>query len=538
MRGIRRKLHLFTLLGLACVMVLAFQNCGPQPYFLNQNSLASKNDSTPSGGGNGGSYDGKPQIYHHNVPGFTCEGAIKPESILIREIMEPGPKWYLIQNSPEKCSSDRVAVEGVTLDSITNTATYNGKLYVPPSDYYVDASENPNLDDLDINDAICATINQKCSLRAAFQQAGFSSGMTPVTVHIPAAVYSLTKALDLIGWVRGNSITIQGEDAATTIFDGQNSTHHISMQRIDSPVTFKNITFTGGYHSSKASAIQLPPPFPDTSNPDIPYTFQDCRFVRNLGLAPIEIVSTSDSFLFQRVTFESNKEDGLFINSYILSKVVVEDSYFFDNAFNGLRVAYTTPNITIRRSSFVSNQTGLNLTGCHNCLIENSTIYGNSASGAKITYASSGPFPAGNQILTFQHVTLYENGSATGGVSFELHDVPTNHLLLQNSIVATNNDARSNCNFNGSTAVDAVAAFSTLFDNSRCGASGTGNVVGNPLLGPLTSTSGPAPVLIPRGTSPAVNSADPGLCLPEDQVGKARFAAACDRGAIELLLTK
>lgn len=88
------------------------------------------------------------------------------------------------------------------------------------------------------------------ALRASIDQAGPTSLTAPVLITIPAGLYALTGPLSLSSsYVNNQSVTIGGEDPATTILDGGNSVLILKKTIISSaPVNIENSTLTGPHY--------------------------------------------------------------------------------------------------------------------------------------------------------------------------------------------------------------------------------------------------------------------------------------------------
>lgn len=142
--NLKNKFFLYFLIFINFISILFFQNCS---YFgnvvISDNSIGSKSNSSTSvsfpyiannsGGGNGGTYEGKLKILFHYAANFTCEGGKAPESILVRQV---DMKWYLIQNTPDKCDKYGIQVaEGVDYDPVLDQALFETKIYIQPTDF-------------------------------------------------------------------------------------------------------------------------------------------------------------------------------------------------------------------------------------------------------------------------------------------------------------------------------------------------------------------------------------------------------------------
>lgn len=532
----------------AAGLILAFQNCAPlgSVVFKSYNSKTESLDAG-TGGGNGGSYDGKPKIYHHLVDNFKCEGMERPESVLIRT---GEATWLLIQNTPEKCEViNRVPTPGVVYDAVANQAVLGNKVYVPPKPYHVSADEDPNLDDLATDDGICADTNGKCSLRAAAQQGGVTSHTAPVIIHVPAGTYRLAKTLPLIGSNGQHSLTLRGESAQTTFLDGGEAISILAVGGFgNSTVDIENLTFQNGrarfagdpqdvsYFGVGYRSSAIIPQRMTSSTSTL--RISSCDFARNGEEPAILIDPGSGRFEIRRSRFMDNSNGG--IAAYSSNGLLIEDSLFVRNAGSGFSIVNHTNDVIIRRSSFVENDIGVSLLMCENCRIENSTFHRNTNIGVLAqnpSLAVQFQSPAFNVVMS--NTTLYENGTSGGGNLALSFASPANHLVLNNSIVARNLGTQPNCVLLPG-ADYRILATNSIFDDSSCNLLGTGNIFANPRLLALADNGGFTPTLVPDAGSPAIDAGANALCLADDQRGSprpvdatGRGAPVCDIGAVE-----
>lgn len=527
----------FATMFMAFALIVLFQNCSPHYNFLPFSAKTSQEMESNAGGGNGGTYDGKPRIYHHYVDNFTCEGLARPESILIQT---PDLKWLLIKNELEKCASlDRVPVENVTYNAATNQASYQGTSFSAPGPYFVDASEDANLDDVALDDGVCANRDGKCSLRAALQQAAMTSETTDVLVNVPPLTYDLLRPLQIPNGSAGKSITVRGADPATTILDGKNSFSPLIVTG-RSNVHIENIKFARGQNNINAfgegSAIILRPDQIVGGG----IHFLNCQFEENSGNPSVEIYPSIGNVSFRKSRFVSNNTTA--IRLFSSRGLILEDTLFSNNTGRALDVANQSYDITIRRSSFISNQNGVRLHGCINCMIESSTIYQNTGYGLVVSNSMTPEFAAAQ--INVINTTIVENGITTGASNIALDGLTDGQLALTNSIVAQNSPLRKNCTTLSPTSLFAVTAKSTLFDDDSCNVPNTdNNLFGSAEFYPLAyNDGGLTPTLLVRYGSLAFQTADPQYCPLVDQNGYKRTLNpatskpyGCDRGSADLL---
>ena len=176
-----------------------------------------------------------------------------------------------------------------------------------------------------------------------------------------------------------------------------------------------------------------------------------------------------------------------------------------------------------------------NSTGTIN--LTNSTLSGNSAdsgtsttggtfgSGGGITNNGTGPVNVALSTLT--------NNSSSAGSGGGIAHVSSGPLQVDNSIIALNTATTNGPDLSGTF----TANYS--FIGNPAGATingGTGNLNGNPQLGPLANNGGPTQTHIPLLGSTAIDAGDPAFAPPPatDQRGLARVTGPrVDMGAVE-----
>jgi CSLREA domain-containing protein len=425
---------------------------------------------------------------------------------------------------------------------------------------------NNSLDAPDANpgDGLCRTIFNRCTLRAAIQEANALSGTD--TINVPAGTFTLTRAgfddTALNGDLDINShLIIMGASQATTIING-NSLDRVFHVTGLFKVSFSNLTIQGGN-------------------------------ITQTGMGGAGIANLSGNIQLTRVTLRNNSSieagGGLFSGgSATLDQVTLAANHsstgggFFNGGKLGMTQSIVDGNSASAGGGGIGNGPGANLTisfttvsnnstdggggldniggvvnidssailtntatvdggGLKNGLngtlnLVNSTVSGNSAgtSGAGI-YVNNGT-------VTFASVTIANNTSGTaagvnngGGL-----------VKLKNTIVGGN--------LGGSDCAGTLTSFAyNLIENVTCTVVGdtTGNILGlSPLLGPLNFTcdSGdPGPTLGHcAAASPGFERGNPagctdfnGVLLWHDQRGPGFFhdrhsGNACDIGSMEM----
>ncbi len=529
----------------AAAMLVAFQNCSQVHYALTGDQSLSGPKVPELAASEGGEiYDGKPRILHHYVPGFQCEGRPQPESILFSQ---DDTNWRLIQNSPEKCAvQDKVPVTGVVYNSGTNQALYLGKTYVPPIPFYVDASEDPNLPDIKLEDGVCENTNNKCSLLAATQQAGVVSYTADSVVEIPSATYLLTRPLELKLSVNDHSVHLRGpSNGVKPVLDGKGVLNQLFVSGTSGTVIVEQLRFINGrlYNhpdqtagTQASSAITLDFRFRGA------LTILDSDFSNNRDAPVVHAGPAFGRLTIRRSHFINNQGSLGTVRAYGSDGILVEDSMFTNNNY-GIYV-FMVSDLMVNRSTFSGNNiSGLTLEHCRNCVVKNSTIYNNGSSGLDV-YTVEWPEPEASP--TIINSTIVQNGQsgANPKPNILVNFRNTIHKLnIINSVVATNGLGNSNCMFSTDHPFQTytIEATNSLFDDSSCEATGVGNITGvSPQLGAFGDHGGFNFTLLPLSGSPLIDAGDNNFCPVEDQRGQPRpvdkvgAGSKCDIGAIEV----
>jgi hypothetical protein len=505
---------LWALISLSLVTILTVclgQGCTPTTRFTEGSlPLASK-----ASGGNGSSYDGKPLVLHHYVDDFKCEGKARPESILIRN---EKLNWVLIRNTAQKCGFiNRDPATGVIYYPDTNQAQFNGATYVRPKDYFVIATEPPNLPAVAIDTGVCEDSNGVCSLRAAIDQSGFTSITTPLIIHVPKAVYNLTSMLRLVSAsMDGQLITIQGAGIGSTILDGGNSMSLLNVERASPvPVVVSDITFQNGLVGLQGlSAAAL-------------LDVRSCEFKNNSSIGLTSQRPTS----IQKSIFANNT---IGISAIANPYLHVEDTTVTGSASIAIE-AYQCARVDLQRSTIYNNH-GVGIQSDRNQMtrLDNITVTGNGGGGM---YGGDGTGPGGNT-LSIKNSTFSKNTPAGNGFS-NLAVSPwtaPDTITIANTIFETADPSMKNCGIDPRAI---VTVQNNLADDATCPV-GPGTIVAPVQLGPLANNGGFTLTMQPLLSSPAIDAGANAMCSATDQIGNPRPvgkvgpAAVCDIGAVEV----
>jgi parallel beta-helix repeat protein len=535
MRGLKK----INLIFCALLLVFAFQNCTVSKFSkLNSDNILAGLQSN-----DGHIFDGKLRILHHLVDGFTCEGRQVPEAILIRD---SNTTWKWIQNTKEKCDFvEKTIYAGVVYDEATKKAQFEGKTYLPPKPYFVSATENPHLPDVNNLDGICADVNGICSLQAALEQTTTTSLTEPVIVNIPAGRYKLSQVLKLnVLSDQSFPVQIKGQDKATTLIDGNLATAQLSVRSLTkSLVSIENLTFVNGWDGVglNGSSIQISSSeyyIDDVKYPDANISVSDCLFQHNMNSsAVIHVHPSSGSLQVHRSQFIANIIGG--IQSQVANGLFIEDSSFDFNGGRAVLVSDNTGAVTIINSTFSNNYEGINLLDCRQCNVENTTLYGNRNRGIVVMTTKSDPLFD----VSLNHVTLFKNGDLARSAGWPVANLsigftaPTNSVTMTNSILGepSYEPTMINCDpWNSPGFTHRLISTNSIFSDATCSQSGTGNLTVDPLLSLLADNGGYSPTMMPAAGSPAIDAASDLFCTAKDQRGLIRVKSQCDIGAVEV----
>ena len=435
---------------------------------------------------------------------------------------------------------------------------------------------NTTLDAPDSNpgDGLCrSTIGNRCSLRAAIQEANALSGAD--TINVPAGTFILTRSgfddtaangdLDI-----NSTLIINGAGQTATIIDG-NDLDRVFHITGGFKVAMNNMTIQdgnqtgtglgGGGIASASGTLFL----------------TNVTLTSNLAFEPGGALFNGGSATLNNVIISQNNGStgGGIINTGTLnitqSKINGNNSTTgtgggIANTFGHMTITFTT--ISNNVATISGNGGGMDILG-GSTKIENSTISANTANGA------GGGIQAGlNAIVTVVNSTISGNsaGTTAGGVhvngstvSFASVTITENNpfgvvngtgvVRLKNSILGANLGS-GDCQ----GTLESLAYNLIQVNNCTITGDTTGNVIGlSPDLAPLTSVggcgfgdTGPTPIHCPNMTSPVLDAANPagctdfnGVMLATDQRGPGAYHSRhyeyggfgrCDIGAIEINL--
>jgi CSLREA domain-containing protein len=364
-----------------------------------------------------------------------------------------------------------------------------------------------------VDETCFSTLAGGCSLRAAVQTANGHSSELHVIV-LGAATYLVTAAINDIA---ADMVIAGAGDRLTTV---QSEPEH------------------GGWGLFQLSAART-------------LTLARSSFVE-FGMRNGAVVNQTKGVLnVNECTFAENQSAGSGGVFYVAGGATarIERSRFRENeSFGGCCGGWggvidgENDNTTISVSQCVasSNQSNwgafAHITQGTKLRLENSTLYGNSATTAG-TLAS----PGGTYTLVNDTIVGNRNTSTTPeSAGLYLYSDPA-HYTVQNSIVAFNLDitgAQNNCNRRVATVTLTSNGGNVLGDGAgNCAAyfvADHDRLMTDPDLtaGPPTANGGVTETIAPRSTSPVLGAGKD--CPLVDQRGLPRDPMACDVGAVEL----
>lgn len=312
--------------------------------------------------------------------------------------------------------------------------------------------------DLDINDGICKTSNNKCSLRAAIQQSNALEGSDTIT--LPAGTYTLSKSIGVAGdefATRGDlditdAVSIYGNSTVDTIVDGNNFDRIFHVHH-GAALTLQNITLQNG-------------------NAD------DGKAGSNGG----GIYNSSDAILkllnSKLISNRTSKEGGALFNQGI---AVIENTEFVNNSATsvsaeGGAIANDRTGFMILDHLFITGNSAGNISGASSgggiynrsteLFLSNVTVENNAASYGGGIYITG---------TAFIHELVVASNQATfgGGVYFAI----TDESSLQKVIVSGNTaNTGGGIYMNPSAAMLLTIDFATINDNTSNGIIGGGGM--------------------------------------------------------------
>jgi len=419
-----------------------------------------------------------------------------------------------------------------------------------------------------------------CSLREALMSAGTdtpydacTAGSGRDTVFLPAGEYILTSGYL---WL-STELTIEGEDQASTVIDGNYSTEIFRRQGPQAVVEIRNLTVAngsgpaGGFGAALIQGADYDTTFRNvtiewcqTQNrggaiymADGIVRLIDCRILNNqsveyggaiyMGGGRLEAVRTL--FFGNNVSSDVYGGGGAIFDHSTTGSVELEYCTFTTNtaryggAFAGLG------KLVISGSLFFSNHArsaGGAVDAAATTTIVNSTFSTNWAGTSDPSSAGSGGAIRSYSDVEIYNSTFYNNLRYFFG-TFEGNSLSVSGALIANSIFEVSSGA--NCN------IAMTSGGHNITSDSSCGLNGPGDLSDtDPQLTLLIDNGGPTMTHRPLSGSPAIDSGDPLGCFwdhdsdpatPEVEVridqrgflrpydGDGDLIPVCDPGAVE-----
>jgi cysteine-rich repeat protein len=361
-----------------------------------------------------------------------------------------------------------------------------------------------------LNDGVCATAANECTLRAALDETNFRAGADEIV--LPAGVYPVMAGNLFIT----DGLTLSGAGADVTIIDGGGTMRLLNISTLSadpvivSGVTLRNGSAPGGFCGTVS--------FGAVGGGAICAFFNGMLTVRD---SVVEACSTTQSggaaiesiqLTLERTTIRSSSGAFPQYGAVHAIQLAVVDSTISDNPSGGIGVPARGHASIVNSTISGNGPTGLRVEGeCFpsNCPapgsaeLENVTITGHTAEGIynRRAYNPSRPPPdEPNAPTSIANTLLAGNGrECTGGL------VSNGYNVVQNPIL---------CDLTGDS---------------------TGNLIGaTAALSPLADNGGPTATHALPASSIAINAGNPALCPATDQRGVARAVGGrCDIGAVE-----
>ncbi|HXJ37237.1 MAG TPA: choice-of-anchor Q domain-containing protein [Candidatus Eisenbacteria bacterium] len=352
-------------------------------------------------------------------------------------------------------------------------------------------------------DGACLTAGGACALRAAIEEANALPGAD--TISLPAGIY-VAANLDVT-----DELAIAGAGAATTIVDA-NHVGRVFFAR--ATLALSGITVRNGFTPSFGGGVW-------STTAGLELTLTDCVFTGNEARQGGAVLSTNVVTIV-RSTFRSNVAD---------------------EVGGGVALDLVHALSTVRDSTFTANTAG-------------------PLGGGAIAVGEGGPLTVTNTTIDGE-VASFSSCIVTPPLFFECHAAPD--LTLENvtvtSLALRTDQGTPGAAFVQNSIVLACGAIEqgtgipipggwvtslgyNAADPVTCTMAGdlTGNVTGNPMLGPLADNGGPTQTRLPASGSPVIDAGNPAApgsggnaCAADDQRGVVRpVGSRCDIGAVEI----
>lgn len=463
--------------------------------------------------------------------GVSGAGTLAQVTFKVRSTAPGGPATVRFDFDPvnKQRTSDTNVVDRATSADILGAVT-DGSYTVQrtgPLALIVDTLADEA--DLSPGDGVCVTTSNRCSLRAAIEEANGFPGAD--TIALGPGVYPLTTGILTIT----DSVEITGADRATTIIDGAGVTSQGGLIELRAP-TVKLARMTVRNAKNLSTNFGTPAISQSTGSVTIEQVI-----IRD-NVAAIGCSSGTLMIDDSIISNNSGSYGGTIMN--FGGNVTIRRSVISDNVQTIAAGIMNTPlpphdqttpgygELTLIESLVSNNRSTEGAAGgilnYGTLLVKSSTISGNSAP----TYGG-GIQSVGGTTTIVNSTVVGNQAPVGGGLSGNSSNVTVRNTLLANNLPG------GNC-----AGPSVTTSLGTSLDSDgSCGFSpNQGNLINvNPKLGPLQDNGGPTWTYGLLDGSPAIDKADNATCgsidqrgLPRPKVGISGGQASCDIGAFEL----
>lgn len=443
-----------------------------------------------------------------------------------------------------------------------------------------------DLVDRNLNDGLCITVNDNCSLRAAIEESNNQPTGILILVNLPAGTYGLTTQSLTIT----SRIILNGTDRNTTVIDANPDATPLNLaidilsnttDVIIKGVSIKNALSTAGVvtgvgiKSTAKNLILKDCKVSDNTatgatslsangvglyhNSTGKFEMDNCILTNNnstlsnassnsigggayISAANINIKNSTVSNNSLSTTVGVTRAGGLFLSGPSLLENTVVSANQSRNSGGAVQF---NDNSEIKDSTFSENRGTLNIFGAHiyspqnkKLIITTSTFDTTAADNEEIIYASGSELIIKNS--TFKaDISILIQLSSTASAYIESTTLDTNYNSIdfrvnQGTLTIKSSVVRSG-NINCTSHTNPIVSLGyNIFSDSSCTASDPRDIMNaDPLLNGLANNGGTTMTISTMNLSPARNLVPIIDCLTADQRGVARTGNFCDAGSFQ-----